>query len=307
MGAVLASAGTDAAAGPLDPDEDPPPTWRFRQQDKPVKVVVIAGSVGAWQKGPYSKHFGSMCRNVEVRNLSMTGYGAWALKRRFIQQVLENPRVNLRNDDYEYWVVFQGGLNSIAMPEKTNRYLRELTMLAHKKGMKVVGLSPTPWGSEKDKRWKGARGLTYFRNTKTVVDYVTGKSSPRKALGTHESRRENPGAPWDASELPDVGVDLYNSPLRDQTAEQRDLEKMRKSVAKDSDWKKRNSDRSDVDKASQLELDALAATHLPQWYLRADLRSFDHIHPNQDGHRIIAETACPQLPESWDCSCPSGD
>ncbi|MCA9698482.1 MAG: hypothetical protein KC431_13215, partial [Myxococcales bacterium] len=37
-------------AGPAtaNPDEDPPPTWRFKKKDKPVKVVVLAGSIGAW-------------------------------------------------------------------------------------------------------------------------------------------------------------------------------------------------------------------------------------------------------------------
>jgi lysophospholipase L1-like esterase len=42
---------------------------------------------------------------------------------------------------------------------------------------------------------------------------------------------------------------------------------------------------------------------LPRWYLRKDLRSFDHIHPNEKGHAIIAETMCPKLPESWGCTC----
>ena len=35
-----------------------------------------------------------------------------------------------------------------------------------------------------------------------------------------------------------------------------------------------------------------------------EYRGFDHVHPNRDGHRVIAETACPQLPPSWGCHCP---
>ncbi|HRI08397.1 MAG TPA: hypothetical protein PKW35_11290, partial [Nannocystaceae bacterium] len=46
------------------------------------------------------------------------------------------------------------------------------------------------------------------------------------------------------------------------------------------------------------------AAAIPQWFLRAELRSFDHIHPNAEGHRRIAEYACPHLPASWGCECP---
>ena len=62
-----------------------------------------------------------LCRNVEVKNLSKTGYGAYWLRKRFMQQVVENGYVNLRDPDYEYWLVFQGGLNSVGTPEEFSR------------------------------------------------------------------------------------------------------------------------------------------------------------------------------------------
>jgi hypothetical protein len=51
--------------------------------------------------------------------------------------------------------------------------------------------------------------------------------------------------------------------------------------------------------------DAATAAEIPRWFLREELRSFDHIHPNSEGHRLIAEAACPRLPASWGCECPN--
>lgn len=293
------------AAGPGNPRDDPPPTWRFRHADRPVKVVVLAGSIGAWQRMPYARHLEQMCSAVEVKNLSKTGYGAWALKQRFRQQVLENRRVNLRNADHEYWLVFQGGLNSVGTPEATNRHIRDLFVLAHGRGMKVIGLSLTPWGDDKDKRWRGIAGLTTWRHTKAVVDFVLGRSDPATALGRFVSRRSDPQAPWDPAELADIGIDLYDSALRDADAPMRDVEKMRTRLARDAKWKRAHADDEPAVREAALEADADLAARIPQWYLRSELRSFDHIHPNEDGHRLIATTMCPQLPAQWGCACPA--
>ncbi len=32
--------------------------------------------------------------------------------------------------------------------------------------------------------------------------------------------------------------------------------------------------------------------------------AFDHIHPNTEGHRLMADLACPKMPASWGCDCP---
>lgn len=291
-------------AGP-GPDDDPPATWRFKKQDRAVKVMILAGSVGAWKKGPYVQHFQNWCSNIEVKNLSKTGYGAYQLRQHFMKQVAENRYINLRNPDHEHWLVFQGGLNSIAAPERTNREIRQLFLSAHKRGMQVVALSPTPWGAETDKRrWRGIAGLAYKRHTQIVVDFIAGRATPQAALGVYRDRRDDPDAAWDPSELADVGIDLYDSDMRDRNAPLRDITKMRAALDRDKDWNERNGTLEGEAREAALDADAQRAAELPQWFMRPELRAFDHIHPNEDGHRLIAELACPDLPASWGCACP---
>src|SRR5690606_7825202 len=189
--AVGAQEPEPAEAAVVEPvDVGPPPTWRFKHKDRPVKVVVLAGSIGAWPKQPYADRLAAMCSNVEVRNLSKVGFGAFQLRQRFKQQLLDNPYVNLRDPELEYWLVFQGGLNSVGTPERTNHDIRTLFLLAHARGLKVVALSLTPWGDDSDaKRWRGIAGLRYLRATRTVVDFVLGTLTPRQALGEYVSKR----------------------------------------------------------------------------------------------------------------------
>lgn len=297
-----AGAAEDAAAQA----PEPPPTWRFRHEDKPVKVVVLAGSIGAWPRQPYSEQLENLCTNVEVRNISKTGLGAWALKQRFEQQVLDNGYLRWSVEGQEHWLVFGGGLNSVGNPKGTNHHMRRLFELAHRRGMKVVGLTLTPWGDDKDKRWRGVDGLKSRRTTQQVVDFMMGRLSPEQALGALASkRRVDADAPWDPSELPDVSIDLYDSPLRDHAAPLRDLDQMRQALAKSKEWQRAHADLDELQRQTKLEADAQEAAELPRWYMREELRSFDHIHPNADGHRLMAETMCPSLPESWGCACPT--
>jgi len=283
--------------------------WRFKDADRPVKVIFLAGSVGAWPKDPYSSRLEGFCRNVEAKNLAKTGLGALALKQRFKKQVLENRRVPLgRGDDTsEYWLVFQGGLNSVAMPESTNHHIRDLYVLAHSKGIKVVGFTLTPWGDEGDRRrWAGTGGLIYRDFTLKLVDYTLGRLDPAEALGDYASKRKvEADAPWDPSELPDIAVDLYHAPyLRHAEAPLRELAPLRKALEKDKGWKKRLKDLSEDERSARLDEVAARAAEIPQWFMREELRSFDHIHPNADGHLRIASLACPKMPESWGCECP---
>jgi hypothetical protein len=200
-------------------------------------------------------------------------------------------------------VVFQGGLNSIAMPEQTNRHIWGITTLAHGRGMKVVGLTPTPWGENADKRWKGASALRYWQNTRTVVDFIVGRSDPKSALGKYVSQRPDPKAAWDASELADVGIDLYDSDLRDKDAALNDFYRVREQIERDDGWKREHASLSELARALTLHAHAFAVSLMPRWYLRANLRSFDDIHPNTEGHALIAQIACPRLPSSWGCRC----
>lgn len=295
-----------AAAPAAEVPPEPPPTWRFRHDDKPVKVVVLAGSIGAWARGPYALQIQGMCANVEVRNISKTGLGAWALKQRFEQQVLDNPNLRWNVEGQEHWLVFGGGLNSVGNPKSTNHHVRRLFELAHRRGMKVVGLTLTPWGDDRDKRWRGVSGLRSRRVTQQVVDFTMGRLTPDQALGAlAKERRVGADAPWDPSEVADVAVDLYDSPLRDREAPRRDLDEVRTMLAKSKEWQRAHAGFDELQRQTKLEADAQEAAELPRWYLRKDLRSFDHIHPNEQGHRLMAEVMCPSLPASWGCTCPA--
>ncbi len=304
--ALLTSAAVPAASHAAPPEDDAPPTWRFRKEDKKVKVVVVAGSIGAWQKQPYHQRLENMCANVEVKNLSKVGQGAYALKRIFVEQVMKNWNLDRKDDSLEHWLIFQAPLNSVGMPEGTNHHMRDLFERAHGRGWGVIGLTLSPWGDlKKDKkRWGGADGLESYENSKLVVDFMMGRITPKRALGSNESKREKPGSNWSRNELPDIAIDLYDSPLRDKNAATRDVEKLKELLAKDSTWKRATKDMSEATRAAKLQADAELAAQLPQWFLREELRSFDHIHPNEHGHEIIAELTCPSLPESWGCSCP---
>ncbi len=292
---------------PTEPLVAPPPaepTWRFKQAERPVKVVVLAGSIGAWPKQPYAEELERLCRNVEVHNLSQVGQGAWALKKRFKDQVLRNGRLKLRDESLEHWLVYGGGLNSVGTPKSTNKHMRDLFVLAHGHGMKVVGLSLTPWGDQSERKWRGFEGLEHRRVTQAVVDFTLGRLSPAQAFG--EYGRKRPGgveAPWDPSELADIGIDLYDSQLRDREAPVHDFEATRAALAKDAKWKRARAALDEPARALALDIDAAVLAELPRWFLRKDLRSFDHIHPNAQGHEIIAATMCPTLPESWGCTC----
>lgn len=288
-------------------EEAPAPTWRWRKADKPVKVVVLAGSIGAYKRNPYSQQLAGMCPNVEVRNISVTGLGAWALKKHFEAQVLGNNYLRWNVEGEEYWLVFGGGLNSVGNPKSNAHHMRRLFELAHRRGMKVVGLTISPWGDDSDKRWRGLAGLGARRNTQRSVDFVMGRLDPKAALGNFaEKRKAGADAPWQPGELPDVAVDLYDSPLRNPEAPLRDLDEMRALLQKDKKWQRAHADLDEGQRQTKLEADAHRVAETPRWYLRPELRSFDHIHPNEDGHTIIAAEICAQVPASWGCTCPTG-
>ncbi len=284
--------------------EEPAPTWRWKQADKPVKVAVVGGSVGAFAGQSFHKRLGGVCENVEMRNLSKTGIGALQMKQRFRGQVVKNRHINLRAEEYEHWTMVATGLNSIGMPEMTNHYIKGLVELAHRVGMKAVVLSPTPWGEDGASKFKGLEGLSRRNATDIVVDYVAGRSTPSKALGRYAVKRSvDADSAWDATEVVDIGVDLYNSAMRHADATLRDVESMRRLLEKDRAWKKAHAGLDAEAYEAALAADAQRAAEVPQWFMRPELRGFDYIHPNADGHRVMAQVTCPSLPESWGCDC----
>jgi hypothetical protein len=247
------------------------------------------------------------CERAEIRNLSAVGFGAYQLHERFRSEVIENPRIPVGNRDVELWLMYHGGMNSVGNPTLTNRYIRSTFALAHRRNMSVVGLTLTPWGSEDDEeRWAGSHALHSMRNTRKIVDFVLGRLLPRDALADMIDTREVAAdQPWLPSELPDVAIDLYDSRLRDRDARPRPVDAMERALSHDSRWRRSVSELDDGARAERLAQDARALSEAPRWYLRREYRGFDHVHPNRDGHRVIAETVCPRLPQSWGCHCPS--
>jgi hypothetical protein len=266
-----------------------------------VKVIVMHGSVGAWQQKPYHQRLESVCKNVEVENVSKAGLGAWASKQRFKDLVAGNP--GFMTPGQEFWLLFGAGLNSVTAWQKTNAQLRALVVLAHAKGLKVMGLTPTPWGTDEDDKFEGLDGLTRRKATQRVADWVLGKLAPDEALGSYVSDRPDAAAGWDPLELPDVAVDVYDSPLRDDEAAPRDEASMRALLEKSSSWKRAHADLSNDAREAALQADAKLGADVPRYFMKPELRAFDHIHPNAEGHRLLAQTICPSAPASWGCDC----
>lgn len=301
-----ASSTTPGVENPEEAEEvEGPPTWRFRKKDRPVKVVVLAGSIGARPRGAYSHHLESMCSRVEIRNLSKTGLGSVALAQRFEERVIRNPYAKLSVPDWEYWLIFGGGLNSVGKPERSIHSMRKLFVRAHKKGFLVLGLSLTPWGSDADqRRWAGVAGLRYFDYTQKIVDFTMGRLRPQEALGSYAKKRKKlPPDAFTAAELPDLALDLFDSPLRHHAAKKRRAKGLRAKLSRNYYWRSQHGKLEEEAKQRQLESDAAKVAAIPQWYLRPDYHSFDAIHPNAQGHRHIAELICRSLPESWGCDC----
>jgi lysophospholipase L1-like esterase len=190
------------------------------------------------------------------------------------------------------------------MPRSTNHHLKNLTVLAHINDIKVLAISPTPWGSEGQSKHKGIEGLKRRRATQLVTDFLTGRIGAEEALGEHARKRPaGASADWDPIELPDIAVDVYDSPLRARDASPRDAAKLRKALEKDRDWQKDHADLSEEQKSAELDADAKDAAEVPLWFMSPGYRAFDDVHPNTDGHRVIAQMVCPNLPLDWGCEC----
>lgn len=276
---------------------DAPGRWRFKLKDRPVKVVIVGGSVSAWPRGGYGQFLQSTCSRVEVVNRGKARLGAKALRRRLTSQVFRNRRIDLAAHESS-WLIFHGGLNSISTPQATNREVARALKAAHAKGMKTIGLTVGPWGSEGDKRWRRAGGLRYRAWTALSVDFLMGRLSAEEAFG-----RSRAASDYVEGERPDVAVDIYDSILRDSAAPLRENKRMARFVTID-DWVKRTL-KGVVGEERQARLATFTedALSLPRWFMKRELHAFDHVHPGIEGHRLIAQTMCPKMPEAWGCAC----
>ena len=284
-----------------EPDDD----WQFEEPDRHVKVVLLAGSIGAFQDGPYAHLVHDWCGNVEIRNLSRVGFGASQLYGVFQREVLRHRQFPWSDSSVELWLLWNGGLNSAITSARTNRFIRRTFVDAHARHMRVVGLSLTPWGAFDDTRWTGARALETHDSTQRIVDFVMGRGAPGELMGAFASDR-GAGAPsgYTPEESADVRVDLNDSDLRDRSARARDIAEMRRVVSRDGRWRHAFGALPDDQRTARLDADTTRLAEMGRWFLRSDYRSFDDVHPNRQGHRRIAELVCPSLPASWGCRCP---
>lgn len=303
--------GAPAADGaePEAPPKPEIPRWRFRDDSRPIKVIVIAGSVGAWMRDPYHARLEKVCSKIEVHNLSKAALGGLALKQRFRDMAVKNPAVRPKSHpEHEYWVMVGAGVNNLYNPKGASHHLKNLMAMAHNAGMWVVGLTPTPWGKRTHTKHQGYEGLTRRKATQHVTDFMMVELTPAEALGKYADKRPfGVDPPFLGYELPDIPVDLYDSALRDREAEPYDTEDMRARLAKDPDWQRTHRDLDETSRAAALDADAKLAAEMPRWHMRPDLHAFDDVHPNAEGHRLIAATICPKLPERWSCDCAALD
>jgi len=296
-----------AQAGGGEHPEGPPPiapeevgTWRFRDPARPHKAVVIGGSVSAWPRGSYSQFLEAACPRVEIVNKGKARIGARQLRERFTKQVLRNLRLRAQRKDFaSFTLLFHGGLNSVGTPTLTNEQIRKTFVAAHKHGLRVIALSLNPWGSPR--RWRGGKGLRSFWHTRLAVDFVLGRLDPADALGRYARKRTSPG--WVDGELPDGAIDLYDSPLRDAEAPLLAAAPVTRALRADKRLRKRLAAVPEGEREATFARWVETARALPRWWMRRDLRAFDDIHPNLEGHRIIAQLVCPKLPAEWGCQC----
>ena len=274
-------------------------SWTFNDADRPVKAVAIGDSIAAYPLGSFVAFLQAACPRLEVVNLAKPMLGAEAIRERFIHQVLHNPHINL-SDEQEVWMIYQGGLNSVEEPTMTNHHIRWTFVDAHRAGLQVMGISLLPWGSEHDRRWREINGLKTWYHTRQVVDFVMGRLSPTDALGPYATTHP---ARWQAEELPDIAVDVYNSALRDREAPLRQLPGVRTMVRQTPWIEPQLHGLSQADQEEKINTYVRQTLALPRWFMHARFQASDHFHPNRDGHRLVAQLACDQAPETWGCHC----
>ncbi len=258
---------------------------------RPVRAVVLGGSISMYYKGNYGEFLQHGCKNLEVINRAKVGAGGPALVKRLEQEILGNKALmGELGAAKERWMLFQGGLNSVWSPWLTNATLANLFAKANAGGLQTFALSLTPWGDERDGRFAGWKGVWTHRATQKVNKFLLGGATPDAALGRYG---KDHGHEWMKGELPNIAVDLWEIGLQDSKATLRPTEPLSQTFAR-SRYKK------EVEKKDAWVAEARA---VPRHYLAKQYRDFDHIHPNSDGHRLMAVAACKKAPASWGCDC----
>ena len=238
------------------------------------------------------------CPRIEVVNIAKSKIGAKQLKQRFKLQVLKNRRIRKAPRE-ETWLVFQGGLNSLSTPHLTNKHVRDIFRRAHKAGIRTVGLTLGPWGDAY--RWRAARGLAAFRRTRLAVDFMMKRLTPAEALGKRALGRVE--ASWQEGELPEISVDIYDSGLRHKDAAPLDSKRLRHRLRYDAGIAPTLRKLQPEEREAALDQLEKEARALSKQFMKPRYRAFDSIHPNLEGHRLIAKEICSKASPSWGCSC----
>lgn len=258
---------------------------------RPIRAVVLGGSISMYYKGNYGQYLEHGCKNLEVINRAKVGAGGPALVKRLHAEILNNKSLMAEfRDAKESWLLFQGGLNSVWSPWMTNHHLSKVFAAAKAGGFQTFALSLTPWGDDSDKRFRGWEGVWTHRATRKINAYLLGKLQPDAALGRYG--KDHPHE-WMKGEVPDLAVDLWDIGLRDKDAPLRDQASLEASFG-------RSRYRKEVKNKTKLVSEARA---VPRHFLDKKFRDFDHIHPNSEGHKLMALAACKRAPASWGCDC----
>jgi hypothetical protein len=282
--------------------------WKFKDEEKPVKVIVLAGSIGAKRREAYHNQLQGVCSATEFVNLSKVGHAVQGLIGIWQREVSENRRLaRSRSPEEERWALFGGGLNNIGTRGHYSaaHYMLKLFSRMKRDGFRVIATSVSPWGDNEDDRWEGYSGLLVHRTSLALAGFLAGDLTPSDALGRYlrYRRKSLPGEQFEAAELPARSINLYTSSLRENGTRKNDFERGRKMLLRSRSWRKSTRKMTGAARAVRLQQDAEELAALPQWYLRPELQGFDPIHPNARGHRLMASVICPELPDSWRCDC----
>jgi len=259
------------------------------------KAVVVGGSISMYYAGNFGQYLHFGCRDLEVLNRGKVGAGGAALGRLLQESVIGDQALMAGMTKGKAWVLFQGGLNSVARPESTAAWLAKLFRTAHTAGLAVVGLTLTPWGKDGDARFAGWDGVRLHRATEHVSRFILGRLTPKEALGPRaKDRPKEFGEAWAQGELPVLGIDLLHSSLQaGASAPLRPSGPLEATFAA-SAYAKQGGDK---------ERWLAEARSVPQRFMANQYHDFDHIHPNGAGHRLIAALVCQEAPAGWGCDC----
>ena len=266
----------------------------FEDESRSVKVVLVSSSLGKWRFGGFHQYLERACTGPEILNRSEYAINTAEMTRRFRKDVLRNPSIDTKTPGNEYWVLYQGGLNSVGNPAMTIRDMSRLFVLAHEHGFKVAAVSVTPWGGDTDRRFDHFHGLEMHDKTRRLVDYLMGRLPRNAALGRFVEKSEAQRTEWKPSEMPDIAVDVLSGELRHVDAPLRKSAPLRRRWTRDRKWRRLFPDPDEAVKRAQ---------RVPRWFPNPKL-AMDHVHYTHRGHRVIAAELCRKLPTSWGCDCP---